>query len=123
LESIEDVTAASYQCYPSPNLFIKRIFNRIALSRHSFTSDCVTVYKRETLLKNKIFMSRNNIIIAALAGAAAAALIANYLGTEKGKEFLDTASSTLKDLTGKATEYAKNSLGNLKAQKDEAQVS
>jgi hypothetical protein len=68
-------------------------------------------------------MSRNNIIIAALAGAAAAALIANYLGTEKGKEFLDTASSTLKDLTGKATEYAKNSLGNLKTQKDEAQVS
>jgi hypothetical protein len=68
-------------------------------------------------------MSRNNIIIAALAGAAAAALIANYLGTEKGKEFLDTASNTLKDLTGKATEYAKNNLSGLKAKKDEVQVS
>ena len=55
-------------------------------------------------------MSRNNVILAALAGAAAAALIANYLGTERGKELLNTASDTLKDLSGKATEFAKNNL-------------
>jgi hypothetical protein len=55
-------------------------------------------------------MSRNNVIIAALAGAAAAALIANYLGTERGKQLLSTASDTLKDLSGKATEFAKNNL-------------
>lgn len=59
-------------------------------------------------------MSRNNLILAALGGAAAAALITNYLGTEKGKEMLNSASGVLKDLTGKATEYAKNNLGNLK---------
>jgi len=59
-------------------------------------------------------MSRNNVIIAALAGAAAAALIANYLGTERGKELLNTATDTLKDLTGKATEFAKNNMPGVK---------
>jgi hypothetical protein len=53
----------------------------------------------------------NNILLAALGGAAVAALLANYLSTEKGREFLNTASTTLKDLSGKATEYAKNNLG------------
>ena len=53
-------------------------------------------------------MSRNNIILAALGGAAAAALIANFLGTEKGKQLLNTSSETLKDLASKATDYAKN---------------
>lgn len=53
----------------------------------------------------------NTIVLAALGGAAVAALLANYLTTEKGQEFLNTASNTLKDLSGKATEYAKNNLG------------
>lgn len=53
----------------------------------------------------------NSILLAALGGAVVAALIANYLGTEKGKEFLHSASDTLKDFSGKATEYAKNNLG------------
>jgi gas vesicle protein len=53
----------------------------------------------------------NNIILAALGGAAVAALIANYLSTEKGREFLDSASTTLKDLGNQATEYAKNNIG------------
>lgn len=53
----------------------------------------------------------NTLILAALGGAAVAALIANYLSTEKGQQFLNSASSTLKDLSGQATEYAKNNLG------------
>ena len=57
-------------------------------------------------------MSRSNaILLAALGGAVVAALIANYLGTERGKELLSSASDTLKDLGGKATELAKNNLG------------
>jgi hypothetical protein len=60
-------------------------------------------------------MSRNNIILAALGGAAAAALIANYLGTEKGKELLNSSTGVLKDLAGKATEFAKSSIGKVTA--------
>jgi hypothetical protein len=71
--------------------------------------------------KNQKIMSRNNVILAALGGAAAAALIANYLGTEKGKQLLNTASGTLKDLTDKATEFAKSNLTSLKASKEEVQ--
>lgn len=57
-------------------------------------------------------MTRSNtIVLAALGGAALAALLANYFTTEKGQEFLNTASNTLKDLSGKATEYAKSNLG------------
>jgi hypothetical protein len=57
-------------------------------------------------------MTRSNtIILAALGGAAVAALLANFLTTERGRELLDTASNTLKELPGKATEYAKNNLG------------
>jgi hypothetical protein len=66
-------------------------------------------------------MSRSTLILTALGGAAAAVLIANYLQTERGKELLDTASGTLKDLTGKATEFAKTNLANLKAKKEEVQ--
>jgi hypothetical protein len=50
------------------------------------------------------------ILLAALGGAAIAAVLANFLMTEKGKEFLNSASSTLKDLSGKASDYAKNNL-------------
>ena len=55
----------------------------------------------------------NSILLAALGGAALAALIANYLSTEKGKEFLNAASDTLADLKTKATDYAKNNLGDI----------
>ncbi|MEX2231992.1 MAG: hypothetical protein WD824_07530 [Cyclobacteriaceae bacterium] len=55
----------------------------------------------------------NNIWLAAIAGAVLAALLANYLNTEKGKQLLNSASSALKDFTGKATEFAKNSIGEI----------
>ena len=55
----------------------------------------------------------NNILLAAVGGAILAALIANYLTTERGRQFLDSAANTLKDLSGKATEYAKNNLGEI----------
>jgi gas vesicle protein len=55
----------------------------------------------------------NNILLAAVAGAVLAALIANYLSTEKGRRFLDSAATSLKDLTDKATEFAKSNLGEI----------
>lgn len=53
----------------------------------------------------------NNILLAALGGAAVGALVATALSTEKGKQMLDSASASLKDLSGKATQYAKENLG------------
>lgn len=53
----------------------------------------------------------NNILLAALGGAAVGALVASALSTEKGKQMLESASTTLKDLSGKATQYAKDNLG------------
>jgi hypothetical protein len=53
----------------------------------------------------------STIALAALGGAAVAALIANYLTTEQGRALLNSATDTLKDLSGKATELAKNNLG------------
>ncbi len=55
----------------------------------------------------------SNIWVAAIAGAVLAALIANYLSTERGRQFLDSASNTLKDLSSKATDFAKNNLSEL----------
>lgn len=55
----------------------------------------------------------NNILLAAIGGAIVAALIAQYLSTEKGKQFLAEAGNALKDLSGKATEYAKNNLSEI----------
>jgi hypothetical protein len=55
----------------------------------------------------------NTILFAALGGAVVAALVANYLSTEQGKELLNSASSTLKDLSGRAKEYAKNNIGDV----------
>jgi hypothetical protein len=55
----------------------------------------------------------NSILLAALGGAALAALIANYLSTEKGKQLLTAASDTLNDLKMKATDYAKNNLSDI----------
>jgi hypothetical protein len=63
-------------------------------------------------------MSRNSVLLAALGGAAAGALISNYLGTEKGKEMLNSASGALKDLTNKATELAKSNLSNIKGNRE-----
>ena len=53
-------------------------------------------------------MSKNKILLAALGGAIGAALLANYLGTEKGKKLLSSSSGILKDLADRAIEYAKN---------------
>ncbi|HET9486942.1 MAG TPA: hypothetical protein VFO54_05890 [Chryseosolibacter sp.] len=55
----------------------------------------------------------NNILLAAIGGAVLAALIAQYLSTERGRQFLDSAANTLKDLTGKATEYARTNIGEI----------
>lgn len=56
-------------------------------------------------------MSRNKTFLIALGGAAAAAAIYRYLGTERGKELLHSASGLVKDLTSKATDYAKTNIG------------
>jgi hypothetical protein len=58
-------------------------------------------------------MASNRTLLYALGGAAAAALIYRYLNTEKGKELLNTASTSLKDFATKATDYAKENLGQL----------
>lgn len=59
-------------------------------------------------------MSRgNNIWVAAVAGAVFAALLANYLSTERGRQFLDSAANTLKDFTSRATDFAKNNLSEI----------
>lgn len=55
----------------------------------------------------------NSILIAAIGGAVLAALIANYLTTEKGRQMLNSALDTLKDVSGKATEYAKTNIGEI----------
>ena len=55
----------------------------------------------------------NNILLAAVGGAAVGALVATYLSTEKGKQMLESASTTIKDLSGKAKEYAKQNIGDV----------
>lgn len=55
----------------------------------------------------------SNIWVAAVAGAVLAALIANYLNTEKGRQLLSSAGNALRDLSGKATEFAKNNLSEI----------
>ena len=67
-------------------------------------------------------MSRNGIILAVLGGAAAAVLLTNYLQTEKGKQLLTNASDVLKDLTSKATDFAKNHLSNIRTGQEQAQA-
>ena len=57
-------------------------------------------------------MTRSNtIMIAALIGAAVAAIAASYFTTESGRQVLNSATDSLKELTSKATELAKNNLG------------
>ena len=53
----------------------------------------------------------NNILLAALGGAAVGALVATALSTEKGKQMLESASHTIKDFSDQATQYAKQNLG------------
>ena len=53
----------------------------------------------------------NNILLAALGGAAVGALLGSLLTTERGRQIVDSASSTIKDLSSKATEYAKQNIG------------
>lgn len=53
----------------------------------------------------------NNILLAALGGAAVGALIGAALTTETGRQMVESASNTIKDLSGKATDYAKQNLG------------
>lgn len=52
----------------------------------------------------------NNIFVAAVAGAVLAALIANYLSTERGRQFLNSAANSLREFGDRATEFAKNNL-------------
>lgn len=53
----------------------------------------------------------NNILLAALGGAAVGALVATALSTEKGKQMLESASHTIKDFSNQATRYAKENIG------------
>src|SRR5687768_4190664 len=53
----------------------------------------------------------NNILLAALGGAAVGALLGSVLTTERGRQIVDSASNTIKDLSSKATEYAKQNIG------------
>lgn len=55
----------------------------------------------------------NNILLAALGGAAIGAMIGALLSTEHGRQMVETASSTLKDLSSKATDYAKQNIGDV----------
>lgn len=66
-------------------------------------------------------MSTGRILLFAAAGAAVGTLLYRYLNTEKGKEFLSTASESLKDLAAKATDYAKTSLGTTAQKASQAQ--
>jgi hypothetical protein len=57
-------------------------------------------------------MTRTNAVIwSAVGGAVLAGILANYFSTEKGKEFLETATDKLKGFAGKATDFAKESAG------------
>lgn len=55
----------------------------------------------------------NNIWLAALGGAAVGALVATYLTTDKGRQMLDSAASTVRDLSSKAREYARENIGDV----------
>lgn len=50
------------------------------------------------------------IVLASIAGAVVAAALANYLMSPRGQELLSSATESLKDLSGKATEFAKTNL-------------
>lgn len=52
-----------------------------------------------------------SIFLAALGGAALAAIVANYLTTEKGRQLLNTAGESLREISDRVTEIAKNTAG------------
>lgn len=57
-------------------------------------------------------MSKQNILIlSALGGAVLGVVLANFLTTEKGRQLLSSASQAIKDLSGQATELAKQNIG------------
>jgi hypothetical protein len=62
-------------------------------------------------------MSTNRILLWAVAGAALGTLLYRYLNSENGKQFLSTAGEQLRDITTKATDYAKNAVGGSKTEK------
>ena len=64
-------------------------------------------------VNTKLFvMSKQNILIlSALGGAALGIILANFLTTEKGRQLLTNAGQALKDLSGQATELAKQNIG------------
>lgn len=74
--------------------------------------------KKSFFKKTKKFMSKNTLLLAALGGVAIAALVTNYLRTENGKQMLRSTSGTLKDLTGKATAFAKDNYAKIKGGKE-----
>ncbi len=53
----------------------------------------------------------NNILLAALGGAAVGALIGSALTTERGRQLMHSAGESIKEMSGKATEYAKQNIG------------
>lgn len=53
----------------------------------------------------------NNILLAALGGAAIGALIGSALSTEKGRQLVNDATERIKELSNQATQYAKENLG------------
>jgi gas vesicle protein len=56
-------------------------------------------------------MSRGStLLLAALGGAVVAALVANFLSTEQGKELISSATDKLKDVSNQAKEIAKSNL-------------
>ncbi|MBT1705791.1 hypothetical protein [Chryseosolibacter indicus] len=59
-------------------------------------------------------MNKNGILLAAVGGAAIGAAIAYFLYSDQGKEFVSSAGESLKDLTDKATEYAKKNIPGIK---------
>ena len=62
-------------------------------------------------------MSRGNIVLlTALVGAVVAAIAASYFTTESGRQVLSTATDTLKDVASKATQAAKENLGEVLAE-------
>jgi gas vesicle protein len=58
--------------------------------------------------------NNNGIWLAALGGVAVGALLATFFNSERGKQLVDDASSTVRDFTSQATEYAKNNIPGLK---------
>jgi len=53
------------------------------------------------------------ILLGAIGGAVLGALVANYLATERGRQFLEAAKHSLNDLSGQASSFVKNNLSEI----------